>query len=145
MWNTNFPYWTEGDHTCRVKLWPVAAGERDGFVDRSWETRVPLLAVAADGPAGSLPVTQSGLTVSRKGVLVTAFGRNPDGPGTVLRLWEQAGISGSLSVKLPPGNSFSTASPVNLRGAGTGGALRIIDGGFTFPLGGFAPASFLLQ
>lgn len=143
MWNTNYPYWIEGDHTCRVKLWPVAAGDRDGFAVRSWETRVPLLAAAADGPAGKLPAARSGLTVSRKGVLVTAYGRNPDGPGTLLRVWEQAGVSGNLTVSLP--GDFTTAVPVNLRGERAASPIPVRNRNLRFPLKAWSPASFVLK
>ena len=85
------------------------------------EARNPLLAVAATGTGDKLPAEQAGLTVSRKGVTVTAFGQNPDGTGTLLRVWEKAGVSGELSVKLPAGAKFKTAQPVNLRGEKAGG------------------------
>ena len=42
-----------------------------------------------------------GIELSRKGIAETAFGPNPDGEGTLLRLWELAGASGSLTVRLP--------------------------------------------
>lgn len=28
-------------------------------------------------------------------------GKNPDGPGTMLRVWERAGVSGNVTVTLP--------------------------------------------
>ena len=51
--------------------------------------------------AGTLPIVQKGLELSTRGVLVTAFGPNPGGPGTVLRLWECAGQGGPCEVRLP--------------------------------------------
>jgi hypothetical protein len=51
-----------------------------------------------------------------KAVAVTAFGNNPDGEGTLLRLWEQAGNNGSCTVTLPANHSFKTAQFCNLRG-----------------------------
>lgn len=147
MWNTNFPLWQDGSWSSRVRIWPVAKNSSipQDLAVRSWEARVPLLAAAVEASSNQLPATASGVAVSRPGVLVTAFGENPDGKGTLLRVWEQAGVSGSLGVKLPPGSRFSTASPVDLRGVKSGGALRIIDGEFAFPLGSFAPASYLLH
>jgi len=41
---------------------------------------------------------------------VTAFGKNPDGPGTVLRVWEQAGHAGEMTVAIP--GKFRHAMPV---------------------------------
>jgi alpha-mannosidase len=139
-WNTNFPLWQEGSWTERVRLWPTG-----DLVVPGYEARVPLLAATADGPGGTLPTTQGGLTVSRPGVLVTAFGANPDGPGTLLRIWEQAGASGEVSIALPSNAKFATATPVNLRGEKTGEPLRIAGGKLGFNLRAFAPASFALQ
>src|SRR6185369_12711275 len=93
------------------------------------------VAAFADGKAGTLPVTQAGVTLSRKGVRVTAFCPNPDGAGTVLRLWEQAGASGEITVTLPPGMKATKAKPVTLRGEAEGEAVNIKDGQFTVTLG----------
>jgi hypothetical protein len=144
-WNTNFPEWQGGSWTSRVRLWPVAQGANlaEALVAPAWEARLPLLAAAAAGPAGSLPPTQGGLQLSRAGVLVTAFGPNPDGAGTLLRVWEQAGVAGPLTVTVP-GKSGS-ARPVNLRGEPLGAPLPVRDGALTVTLKAYAPASFLLQ
>ena len=112
---------------------------------RSWDARLPLLAVPVSGKRGKLPAESTGLELSRKGVLVTAFGANPDGKGTVLRLWEQAGVSGKVTVKLPKGMNVSKMTPVNLRGEPTGKPERIWFGRFSVNLRSFAPASFVLE
>jgi len=145
QWSTNYRLWNEGKWTYRFRIWsfdqydPAAS-----LVTPSLEMRHPVRTASADAPAGKLPSRQSGLHVSRPGVLVTAFGSNPDGEGTLLRLWEQAGVSGELSVRLPGGNNATTATPVNLRGEKTGEALTIHSGTLTFDLGAYSPASFLL-
>ena len=92
-----------------------------------------------------MPVEQKGLSVSRPGVMITAFGANPDGEGTVLRVWEQTGVSGELTVELPEENTFTEAIPVNLRGEIIGKSLKIRDAKLTFELGAFAPVSFVLE
>jgi hypothetical protein len=74
---------------------------------------------------------------------VTAFGANPDGEGTLLRLWEQAGVSGDLTVTLP--GRFTTAQPVNLRGEKLGESVQVKDGKLSLVLGKYAPASFILK
>ena len=146
-WNTNFPEWQGGTWCSRVRLWPL--GRRfdtsEGLIVPSWEARLPLLASRAQGAGGLLSSTQTGLSLSRRGVLVTAFGQNPDGPGTLLRVWEQGGKGGRIKVTLPDGLRFSTAAPVNLRGEHLGGLLPIRSRELTFDLPAFAPASFLLQ
>ena len=107
------------------------------------EARNPLVTIVTTGKGEALPPEQTGVAVSRKGVLVTAFGHNPDGPGTVLRVWEQAGVGGDLTVTIP--GSFTTAMPVNLRGETCGEEVKITGGKLTFALGAYAPASFLLS
>ena len=139
-WNTNFPLWQEGSWRERVRFWPM-----DELAVPGWEARVPLLAGAASGPAGTLPPAQGGLSVSRPGVLVTAFGTDPDGPGTLLRVWEQTGQTGQIILTLPAGARFETASPVNLRGERTGAAVPIREGKLTLTLRAFAPASYVLN
>jgi len=70
----------------------------------------------ANNNGGSLPPVAAGVQLSMKGISVTAFGKNPDGNGTLLRLWEQAGNNGSCTITLPAGHPFKTARFCNLRG-----------------------------
>jgi alpha-mannosidase len=149
MWNTNFPLWIDGSWTSRVRLWPLEAkkeGIAESLAVRSWEARLPLLAAAADGSRGTLPPIRTGLRLSRPGVLVTAFGADPDGnPGTLLRVWDQSGVSGKLTIELPANFPAAKAQPVDLRGEKTGMPIPIASGTFTFHLKAFAPASFVLE
>ena len=144
-WNTNFPEWQDGSWVSRVRLWLTGrnADLAKSLVVPAWEARVPLLAALANGPRGKLPPAQAGLSLSRPGVLVTAFGQSPDGPGTLLRVWDQSGASGKLLVSLP--GKFQSATPVDLRGEKTGEPIAVIDSTLHFNLGRFAPASFLLD
>ena len=132
-----------------MRLWTFdkRATTATALVIPSLETRLPLLAAVADGPAGKLPATQTGLAMSRPGVLVTAFGADPDGvnKGTLLRVWEQSGAGGEITVTLPQGLAAKTAMPVNLRGEKTGEPIGVKDGQLTFNLKAYAPVSFILQ
>jgi len=144
MWNTNFPNWIDGSWTSRVRIWPIRGTDFGrNLVMPAWEARVPLLAAETGGAVGKLPATQTGVSVSRAGVLVTAFGKNPDSAGTLLRVWEQAGKSGEISVTIP--GKFTMAKPVNLRGEKTGEPVQIRGGKLTINLPAYAPASFVLQ
>jgi hypothetical protein len=117
------------------------------FTTQALEARNPLqAAVSKTGGTGTLPAQQSGLEVSRKGVIVTAFGADPDeNPGTLLRVWEQAGISGNITVTLPKSLKVSKATPVNLRGEKKGDPVTVKSGKLNFDLGAYAPASFILE
>ena len=146
-WTTNFRMWNEGTWTLRVRLWAVDRYESEpALITPSLEARHPLLAVhIGNRPGhGTLPPIQSGLEVSRPGVQVTAFGDNPDGAGTVLRLWELAGQSGPCHVTLPGGLNVRRVQPVNLRGEPAGKPIPVENGSFTINLNAFAPASFVL-
>jgi len=145
QWTTNFRLWNRGTWTARVRIW--ATEGRDparNLVQPSWEARASLLAAYADGPAGKLPPQQKGLELSRRGVMVTAFGPNPDGDGLVLRLWEQAGSSRPCQVRLPPGMRLTQIRPCDLRGRPVGPAFKPRSGTWTTRLKPFAPASYLL-
>ena len=149
QWNTNFRYWYPGTWSSRVRLWTFDATTPPDAViaTPALEARNPLIAVATTGAGDKLPATRGGLAVSRHGVVVTAFGDNPDGDGTLLRVWEMAGVSGELTVTLP--GTFTSATPVNLRGetAGEplGDPLPVRDRQVMFSLPAYAPASFLLD
>jgi hypothetical protein len=146
MWNTNFPLWQEGSWSERVRIWPIDKNTETvaNLSEKSWEARVPLLIGTSDGEAGKLPVKNEGISISRRGVLVTAFGENPDGKGTVLRVWEQEGISGSVAVTLPKGSNYTKAVPVNLRGEVIGKPMPVKKNKLTLFMHAYAPVSFIL-
>jgi hypothetical protein len=147
QWQTNFRNWTGGDIVSRVRLWTFTrfASEASLYTP-GMESRVPLRVGRSRQPGGHLPATQAGLTLSRKGVMVTAFGEDPDGnPGTLLRLWEQGGIGGNLVVALPAGFTAKQAKPVNLRGERAGTPIAVTDNRFALDLPAYAPASVLLE
>src|ERR1039458_3050234 len=99
----------------------------------------------ADAPAGTLLPSRRGLELSRKGIQVTAYGANPDGPGTVLRLWELAGKSGAVKVRLPEGANTKQPQPVDLRGRAIGKPIAVKNGSFEAQVGAFAPVSVVLK
>jgi len=145
IWGTNFQQWIGGVSWCAVRIWSVTGkGPEADLVTPAWEARTPCEAAFFDGPPGKLPPIQSGLELSRKGVLVTAFGPNPDGEGTLLRLWEQAGQDGPCRVRLPEALRDAKAQPCDLRGRPIGDPLPVRDGSVEVLLGRFAPASILL-
>ncbi|MBP7950859.1 MAG: hypothetical protein KA004_14500 [Verrucomicrobiales bacterium] len=145
-WRTNFSAWV-GDGrkmSSRVRIWSFDRFDSEAALfTPAMEARVPLAAAISAAREGPLPPSQAGITLSRKGVSLTAFGPNPDGAGTILRVWEQGGLAGDLTITLPPG--FSGATPVTLRGEPLGKRLPLQDRRFTVPLGRYAPASFVLD
>jgi len=144
-YNTNFRSWWGGKWTSRVRLWAVQSrDDPSSLIAPSCEARSPMLAGVFDGPPGSLPPTQTGLHLSRKGVLVTAFGPNSDGTGTLLRLWEQAGKDGLCEVRLPEGLRPASVQPCDLRGHARGKPIQVHNGRFEVSLTHYAPATLLI-
>jgi alpha-mannosidase len=131
QWNTNYRYWYPGTWSSRVRIQP------GGDAVAAMETRAPLQVAVVDGAAGTLPESAEGVSVSRPGVAVTAFQ-----PG-FLRVWEQAGRGGPVTVGVPAG--CRTAQPVNLRGESRGAPIQVRDRRILFDLPAYSPASFVLQ
>jgi len=147
QWDTNFPLWQDGSWSSRIRLWMVRAngGEEKNLITPAWEARAPLTAAFADGAGGKLPAEASGLELSRRGVLVTSFGDDPYSHKTLLRVWEVAGDSGNLAIKLPGGMNATRALPVNLRGEPEGSPIKIKNHSFQVRLNAFAPGSFVFD
>ncbi len=146
QWNTNFRLWNRGTWSYRVRLWAIQRDAAElSLITPSLEVRNPLLAAFSASAPGALPPTGHGVELSRKGILVTAFGTNPDGAGTVLRLWEQAGQSGTVRVRLPEGTNAKQVQPVDLRGRPIGQPIPVKSGGFKVQVGAFAPVSLVLN
>ena len=158
VYSTNFRQWIEGSWSSRVRLWAngETAVDDQSLIGNSWEARVDCLAAVSDAGPGKLPSVATGLTITRaagpdrtsagRGLLVTAFGRNPYGEGTLLRLWEQVGDSGDYTIQLPSGMKARTAQPCNLRGEIAGPPLAISEkGSFSLAIKPMAPSTVILQ
>ncbi len=158
QWNTNYRYWYSGTWSSKVRIWTFTKGNtiESTLVTPSLEARVPLLVGEADGAAGNLPTMQTGLSVSRKGIQITAFRANSpfnsvystattNSKSTLLRLWEQGGTSGNVIVTFPKAFAFTKAIPVNLRGEISGKPLTINKGKLEFYLHAYAPVSYVLE
>ena len=77
---------------------------------------------------------------------MTAFGPNPYGEGTLLRLWDQAGSAGTCTIGMPAGMKARTAQPCDLRGQDVGSPIEIsAEGTFDVTIPHMAPASLILQ
>lgn len=145
VWATNFAQWIGGSWKSRVRLWPIAppVGPWDGLLAKGAAARSPVFAAYSNAPAGMLPPTAKGFPSLRQQVPsgfplsvnnldlappLIVFGPNPDGDGTLLRLWNQGKHGGVRTVGLPPAGHFQTAQPCDLRGTPTGEAIPIKDG-----------------
>jgi hypothetical protein len=75
---------------------------------------------------------------------VTTFSPNPDSPGLILRLWEQAGRDGRCTVTLPGALRNDKAWLCNLRSEATPGDLWLQGGRLDVPMSQNAPTTVLL-
>jgi alpha-mannosidase len=147
-WRTNFAAWIgNGERmSSRVRLWSFDRyANESSLYSPAMETRVSLQVSRSRSNPGTLPVMQSGISLSRKGVTLTAFGPNPDGSGIVLRVWEQTGNGGNLGITLPLGSKFTRATPVTLRGEKIAEPVKIVNNRITVNLAAYRPASYILE
>jgi len=147
QWGTNFSEWIEGSFSSKIYLWSYEHFNHEGsFITTSEETRTPLKGVFYDGPKGNRALSQKGISLSRKGILVTAFKPLPGQEGLLLRLWEQAGMGGQCTITLPEGSVFTVAYPCNLRDEITDEqGIPISNHKFELDIQANQPVSFILK
>ena len=144
-YGTNFQQWIGGTWSSRVRLWAVDGKKLEAdLITPAWEARSPLQAALLDAPAGGLPPQQAGIELSRKGVLLTAWGRTRTAAARSCGFGskrEKAAFARSVC----PAAVHATLQPCNLRGAPQAAPIAPHDGRHEIPLKPFAPASFLLN
>ncbi len=144
QWGTNFTEWIEGGLSAQIYLWSIFSYENEkSLITPTEETRVPLMGVYWDGKAGNLPSLKSGISLSRKGILITAYGPNRDGKGDILRLWEQTGESGKCTISFPE-KTYQKAQPCNLRGEPIGEPIEIEQLQLHVEVNAYQPLSLIL-
>lgn len=147
QWGTNFTEYIEGSMSAKVYLWSIDQyANEPSLITPVEETRVPLMGVFADtAEGGKLPATASGLQLSRKGVLVTAYKKSQNGKAGLLRIWEQSGVDGDCEVTLPKDAAYATAQLCNLRDEPQGKPFAIKNGKIKLKCKAYQPISLLLK
>ncbi len=143
LWTINFPLWVKGSFSSRVRIWAIENPEDSSLVVSATEARNPVMVGYAEGEPGKLPAEKSGFKLSRKGIFVSANHNN--GEGILIRVWEQNGTSGQLTITLPEGMKAKKAIPVDLRGIITGRPIEIVERKLVFNLKAYAPKGFILR
>lgn len=145
QWSTNFTEWIEGSWNASFFLWFIDDYDPEkSLITPALEKRHPMIATTGGGKGGTLPLISSGIELSAKGLLVTAFGPNPDGKGTILRIWEKTGKGGKVSVTLPAGSKFTAARHCNLRGVEIGPAIPVKTNKIELTYHPYQPLSLIL-
>ena len=146
QWSTNFTEWIEGSWSAKTFVWFGDNYESEkSLVVPSLEIRSPLRGVISHSKKGELNPIQSFVTLSEKGIAITAFEANATGEGTILRLWENTGNDKELTVNLSPEFGFNSAMPVNLVNEVQGQEIPVINHSFKIKIKGNEPVSFLLK
>lgn len=146
QWSTNFTEWIEGSWNTRFYIWSINSYENEkDLITPSEEFRMPLKAAFSPEGDGNLPASNQGISLSKKGTMITAFGPNPDGEGILLRLWEQAGNSGECIISLPENMKAEYVQPVNLRNIPSGDKFRIANNKFKINVHAYRPYSFIFK
>ena len=146
QWSTNFTEWVEGSWSVRFYIWSIDSySNAASIIIPSEEFRNPLMAALATGKPGNLAVTGDGISLSEKGVLVTSFGKNRDGAGDIIRLWEQNGLNTKCVVSLPKESRYKTAQPCNLRGEPVGKVIAVVHQSFEAKMNAWQPVTFILN
>jgi hypothetical protein len=143
QWSTNFTEWVEGSWNTRFYIWSINDYSNEkSIITPSEEFRNPLLADFNTRKPGELATSNTGIKISEKGILVTAY-KNETG-GDLLRLWEQAGKDSNCKIELPQAKKYNWVQSVNLRGEPNGEKVAIKNNEFEIELGAYQPASYLL-
>lgn len=145
QWGTNFTEWIEGSFSSKMYIWSFDDYDSEkSIITPSEETRVPLMSVYSDSENGKMPAVQNGLSLSRKGILITSYRKTS--AGMELRLWEQSGNDGDCKVNLPTGSNYKMAYPSNLRGEIMDSeGVQISNGSFQAYIEANQPLSFILK
>jgi alpha-mannosidase len=99
----HYAFIDQGMQRFHYTLFPHAGGwESAGTVRRAAELNQPPIALFATfHPDGTLPPTDSFITVEPQSVMVTVLKRAEDGDGLVLRAYETSGAAAHASIRLP--------------------------------------------
>jgi alpha-mannosidase len=98
-----YPFIDQGIQRFRYTLFPYAGSwENAGTVRRAAElNQPPVVLFATFHPEGSLPPSDSFVTVEPENVMMTVLKQAEDGDGMVLRAFETCGSAAHASIRLP--------------------------------------------
>jgi alpha-mannosidase len=92
-------------------LYPHAGDWKSAMsLRRGYETNYPLTAMQVSSHAGDWPAEHSFVNVTPENVALTAFKKAEDGNALILRVYEWAGKSATVTATIPPGAKSASAS-----------------------------------
>ena len=149
QWTTNFRLWNSDDVMTSFVLWTFDEYDSESsLITPSLETLA--LNYSMQPIKANLPEQWTrGIAVNRKGIYVTAFGKDVDTGDLMLRLWEMAGKgqdAPDVEITLPPGMEAESVMPCDLRGRPVAPrSIPIRDGKFTVPVRPYSPVNLRIE
>ena len=145
QWNTNFRFWNEGDIHASFILWTFDRYDNEqSLITPCLEAfALNFQPVHAQVPSKNA----QGIHLDRKGIYVTAFGKDLDSGALMLRMWEMAGQGADappVTVQLPATLSVKSVQPCDLRGRAVGEAIPVVNGTFKIEVKPYTPVSLML-
>jgi alpha-mannosidase len=123
----------QGRHQFRYSLYPHAGDWKQALTERrGYEYNYQLTATQVQPHVGSLPLEYSYLSVQPENVVLTAVKKAEDADGLIIRVFEWAGKSSEVKIKVPP--SATSATVTNLMEKPEGPALKVVDDTVTVPI-----------
>lgn len=107
------PHADEGHHEFTYSLYPHGGTWKDAMtVRQGYELNYPLMAIAVDPHAGTLPAEQSFISADANNVVITAVKQAEDDDSLIIRFYEWAGKPAQVKLQLP--QAAKAAFDVNL-------------------------------
>ena len=107
------PHADEGHHEFTYSLYPHGGTWKEAFtVRQGYELNCPLMALAMQSHAGTLPAEHSFVSSTADNVVITAAKQAEDDQSLIIRFYEWAGKSGNVNIQLP--QAAKAAYDVNL-------------------------------
>jgi alpha-mannosidase len=123
----------QGHHHFTYSLYPHSGDwKQAGTMRRGYEYNYKLTAVQVQPHTGSLPIENSFVSVEPENIVLTAAKKAEDSDGLIFRVFEWAGKSGDVKIKVPPGATGATIT--NLMEKEEGSKLKVTGGLVTFPI-----------
>ena len=149
VWTTNFRLWNEDDIHASFVLWTFDKYDNESsLITPSLETLALNYSTPVFIKEAEADKWTEGVAVNRKGIYITAFGKDADTGALMLRLWEMAGYgkdAPNVEVTLPSGMQAESAVSCDLRGRPIAIPINILDGKFTVPVKPYSPVNLQIE
>jgi len=149
QWTTNFRLWNSDDIAASFVLWTFDKyNSESSLITPSLETLALNHCTSVSMNDTERNQWTNGITVNRKGIYVTAFGKDVDTGDLMLRLWEMAGLGKdypNVEITLPSGMKAESVTPCDLRGRTIAAPIIVRDGKFAIQVKPYVPINLRIE